>query len=214
MESTEKATQTEVKVEETSTPVVESEIKAEETSAPIVQIEEIADNDDKAKEESVGEKSNMVDDVKYQENTLVLEKFDNEIANEIGTIIAELAKERNHVVTVSVRLANGLTVYQRSMNGAILSGETWLEAKHNTVMTRSISTLGLFASGKTLESLKLNGNYTQFGGGFPLKVKNAGIVGSVLVSGLYHVDDHNLIIEGLNAYLGTDVPLINEDNYK
>jgi uncharacterized protein (UPF0303 family) len=47
-------------------------------------------------------------------------------------------------------------------------------------------------------------DYAADGGGFPLHVEGAGVVGSVTVSGLPQREDHSLIIEALCAMLGRD----------
>ncbi len=44
--------------------------------------------------------------------------------------------------------------------------------------------------------------YASDGGSFPLTVKDAGIVGSVTVSGLPQRADHELVVEALCALLG------------
>ena len=40
----------------------------------------------------------------------------------------------------------------------------------------------------------------NIGGGFPIKVSGIGIVGVALVSGLPQVEDHKMIIKGLNNF--------------
>jgi uncharacterized protein (UPF0303 family) len=47
-------------------------------------------------------------------------------------------------------------------------------------------------------------DYAAGGGSFPLIVENAGIVGSITVSGLPQRDDHNLVVEALCALVGRD----------
>ena len=44
--------------------------------------------------------------------------------------------------------------------------------------------------------------YACCGGGFPLAVKEVGVVGTICVSGLPHLEDHKLIIDSLKEYLG------------
>lgn len=44
--------------------------------------------------------------------------------------------------------------------------------------------------------------YACCGGGFPLYVKNAGVIGTVCVSGLPHMLDHKLVADTLREYLG------------
>ena len=39
------------------------------------------------------------------------------------------------------------------------------------------------------------------GGGFPLTVKNTGVIGTICVSGLPHLEDHNFIVDALKEYL-------------
>jgi uncharacterized protein (UPF0303 family) len=43
--------------------------------------------------------------------------------------------------------------------------------------------------------------YACCGGGFPLTVKNAGVIGTICVSGLPHMEDHKLIVDSLKQYL-------------
>ena len=42
--------------------------------------------------------------------------------------------------------------------------------------------------------------FTTYGGGFPLTIRNCGVVGSICVSGLEHTKDHQVIIDALNEY--------------
>ena len=46
--------------------------------------------------------------------------------------------------------------------------------------------------------------YVLAGGGFPVTVKNAGVVGVIAVSGLPERDDHGVIVDALCEYLGKD----------
>ncbi len=43
--------------------------------------------------------------------------------------------------------------------------------------------------------------YACCGGGFPLNIKKAGVVGTICVSGLPHLEDHQLIVDSLREYL-------------
>jgi uncharacterized protein (UPF0303 family) len=47
-------------------------------------------------------------------------------------------------------------------------------------------------------------DYAADGGGFPLHVEAAGVVGSVTVSGLPQRADHELVVEALCGMLGRD----------
>jgi len=43
--------------------------------------------------------------------------------------------------------------------------------------------------------------YACCGGGFPLTVKNTGVIGTICVSGLPHTQDHQVIVDTLREYL-------------
>jgi uncharacterized protein (UPF0303 family) len=47
-------------------------------------------------------------------------------------------------------------------------------------------------------------DYATHGGSFPLSVVNAGVIGSVTVSGLPERADHELAVEALSGLLGRD----------
>ena len=47
-------------------------------------------------------------------------------------------------------------------------------------------------------------HYVLAGGGFPVTVKGAGVIGVIAVSGLPEREDHGIIVEVLATYLGLD----------
>jgi uncharacterized protein (UPF0303 family) len=61
--------------------------------------------------------------------------------------------------------------------------------------------------GATISDRKLNSNdYAAGGGGFPIKLKGAGMIGSICVSGLSdHINDYQLIADTLREFLNTAV---------
>jgi len=42
------------------------------------------------------------------------------------------------------------------------------------------------------------------GGSFPVRVKGAGLIGAITVSGLHERDDHRVVVEAICAHLGAD----------
>ena len=60
-------------------------------------------------------------------------------------------------------------------------------------------------NGETLEDRGLNGkDYVAGGGGFPIRVAGVGVIGSVIVSGLDHMADHEFAVACISQYLRID----------
>ena len=89
------------------------------------------------------------------------------------------------------------------MDGTNPQNDRWLVRKRNTVDTLHTSSLlagaTLENSGESLEGTWLldSQKFTGFGGGFPLTLRDCGVVGSILVSGSPHEQDHLLITDAI-----------------
>ncbi|QQO08628.1 heme-degrading domain-containing protein [Breznakiella homolactica] len=144
-----------------------------------------------------------------QESMLQFESFNRTRAWELGTVFALAAAEKKLSVTICIRLFSGLTLFQYACEGTNLNNESWINRKYNTVRDLETSTLLhallLKKKGKTLEDKGLDpAQYVACGGGFPIRLKDSGTIGAVLVSGLPHAEDHGLLVECIAAYLKTD----------
>jgi uncharacterized protein (UPF0303 family) len=51
--------------------------------------------------------------------------------------------------------------------------------------------------------------YTVSGGAFPINLRGR-VVGSIIVSGLPDIEDHQTVVDALSAYLGKSVPSVLE----
>ena len=135
----------------------------------------------------------------------ILPSFNAETARKLGEIAVNIAQRRGLPVAVSVvRPCSAL--YYCALEGSCADNGEWIRRKQNTVFHFGRSSLEvgeLFArEGWTLSSHGLDaGDYTLFGGGVPLRVANAGVVGAMSVSGLDDVADHDLVIEALCWHL-------------
>jgi uncharacterized protein (UPF0303 family) len=47
-------------------------------------------------------------------------------------------------------------------------------------------------------------DYVLAGGGFPVSVRGAGVIGAVVVSGLPERGDHGMVVDALCDFLGKD----------
>jgi uncharacterized protein (UPF0303 family) len=83
----------------------------------------------------------------------------------------------------------------------------WIERKNRVVRRFGHSTLLLRrraeAQGRTFEEQMLLDprEYAAHGGAFPLIVRGVGVVGTVTVSGLPQVEDHQLVVRVLREFV-------------
>jgi uncharacterized protein (UPF0303 family) len=148
----------------------------------------------------------LIEAIKLQEAALVLPAFNKAIAWEIGTLARDLAVKRSHVVAIEIR-SNGAPLFVTALDGTSPNSMKWLTRKSNTVALFDRSTYGLSmhlaAKNQTIARHALpEADYSADGGGFPLRILNGGIVGSLAVSGLDQRSDHELAVEALCLHLG------------
>jgi uncharacterized protein (UPF0303 family) len=146
--------------------------------------------------------------VNLQESQLQFDSMNEQTAWEIGTRLRALAEQRGLSVVIDVRRF-GQPLFYTALKGTTPDNVEWVRRKSNSVARfhRSSYGLGLHLKSKN-DSLEARGlqmaDYASHGGSFPIKVKNAGIVGSVTVSGLPQRDDHELVVEALCGILNHD----------
>ena len=142
-----------------------------------------------------------------EESLLQFTAFTYEDALKLGLAINDLAKEKYAPVAIEIEI-NGLVIFHYSMPGSNGRNNMWVKRKANTVRAAQVSSLhGMEqreADGKDIvKDWGLDPmEYAAIGGGFPIRIKGSGIIGSVAVSGLPHRQDHQLIVEALADYLG------------
>lgn len=140
-----------------------------------------------------------------EENELQFLTFSNSDAKELGEMLYEASKEYTRTVAVEIR-KNGNVIYRFIPDGATKENAAWLNAKANTVDMMGKSSLRvateLFLDDKCPEDKRMNPvEYGLLGGGFPLTVKNVGVIGTICTSGLYHTDDHKLIVDTVSRFM-------------
>lgn len=152
--------------------------------------------------------------LEMQEEILQFSHFTNEDAWEVGSLITAEAKRKKLPVTVSIRLNSGMVLFQYAADGTNLSNETWMRMKMNSVKVLERSSLHtnvlLRKNEESLADWAMDEKKcAACGGGFPIRVEEVGVIGCILVSGLDHFSDHDLIVKCLSRYLHIDeVPRI------
>ena len=139
-----------------------------------------------------------------QEEKFQFERFSRRDALNIGLKLIENAEKQAQPVAVEITV-NGLVVFRYFMEGSRPESELWLARKRNAVDLMETSSLRFFAeledAGETFADRKLDPNENAAGGGFPIRLRGTGVIGSICVSGYPdHVDDHQLIINTLAEY--------------
>lgn len=151
--------------------------------------------------------SNELNILEKQEYFLQFEHFTNNDAYTLGTFMVEYARQKNITIAVSIRLPNGYIAFQHGPDGTNLLNQKWMERKFNTVLLMERSSLRtslVFEEGR--ETLGAHGlkeeDYALCGGGFPIRIKDrSGVAGVIIASNLYHIADHEFIIDCLREYL-------------
>lgn len=147
--------------------------------------------------------------IQRQEAELVFDCFDEAVAFALGTAIRDRALKENLPIIVDIRTFDRPLFYA-AMPGSNASNPDWARRKINVVRRYLRSTYHMvlehqrpdrtFKPGEGLDIA----DYVLAGGGFPVTVKGAGVIGAIAVSGLPERDDHAVVVEALCAFLGKD----------
>ncbi|AIN14341.1 hypothetical protein BZ17_4072 [Yersinia pseudotuberculosis IP 32953] len=138
---------------------------------------------------------------------LQLRHFDNETAWQLGEKIKRQAEKQGVALAIDITV-NHQTLFSYAMAGTCAENQDWLRRKRNVVELLSTSS---YAAGLMLQQRETSldarygvslRDYAALGGAFPLQIKQAGIIGSVNVSGAPHLDDHNLLLQVLADFIG------------
>lgn len=153
--------------------------------------------------------SEDIETIRRQEAALVFEAFNEAVAFEIGSAIRERALKENLPIIVDIRTFDRPLFYA-AMPGSNASNPDWARRKINVVKRYLRSTYRMvleqqrpdrtFKVGEGLDIAE----YVLAGGGFPVTVKGAGVIGVIAVSGLPEREDHNVVVDALCAHLGLD----------
>ncbi|QTF07632.1 heme-degrading domain-containing protein [Brenneria izadpanahii] len=144
-----------------------------------------------------------------QQKLIVLPAFDRRLAWSLGEALKNQAERQSLSLAIAITV-NHQTWFSYAMPGSTAENIDWLRRKRNVVdlleMSSYAANLMLQIRQTTLaERYGVNErDYAAFGGGFPLQTGNAGIIGSVVVSGAPHRDDHDFLVGVLARFAGLD----------
>jgi uncharacterized protein (UPF0303 family) len=144
--------------------------------------------------------------IKKQEEELQFDSFTNEMALELGLKFVEKAREKNLKVAIDINRA-GQQLFHYACSGTTPDNDQWILRKSRVVKRFQKSSLHMWLLlqklGKTLDQhYYVNPlEYTASGGAFPLTVRGCGVIGTITVSGLPHMEDHEFVVDVLSEYL-------------
>ncbi|MGW3912355.1 heme-degrading domain-containing protein [Streptomyces sp. NPDC005070] len=145
-------------------------------------------------------------DLEEQERRLTLQRFTHDDAWALGTLLVELAREREAPVAIDIR-RGGQQLFHAALPGSTPDNDAWIDRKRRVVERYGCSSLlvgsRFRAKGTTFEdSSRLDPDtYAAHGGAFPIAVTGAGVIGTVVVSGLPQIEDHKMVVEALEKFL-------------
>lgn len=143
--------------------------------------------------------------VKKQEQDLVLAEFDEAVAFKLGSAIRDRALAEGLSLVVDIRTWDR-QVFFAATGGTSADNAEWVRRKVNTVRRfQRASYRMVLERGEAPFSPQAGADPADFviaGGGFPIRVKGAGIVGCLTISGLPGRDDHGVAVAALCDHLG------------
>lgn len=144
-----------------------------------------------------------------QEKALVLPEFSESIAWALGSALHERGVRERLGIAIEIRTGERPLFYS-ALAGTNADNANWLRRKANIVHRVSRASYRVvlehadpqnyFGPRRGLD----NADFVLAGGGFPIWVRNAGMIGSICVSGLHERDDHRLVVDALSDHLGAD----------
>jgi uncharacterized protein (UPF0303 family) len=141
-----------------------------------------------------------------QEQRLVFADFDLDTAWELGCFLRDAAAAGGLPVALDIR-RSGRQLFHAALPGSSADNDGWLARKTAVVERYGHSSYFVGcqfrADGKDfdVDSRLDPARFAAHGGAFPLTVAGAGVIGSVAVSGLPQIEDHEFVVTSLDAFL-------------
>lgn len=142
-----------------------------------------------------------------EEARIQFDHFDHDLAYRIGVALHEEAKTQGVSVTVDIR-AFGQQIFHLAMAGTAPDNDRWIEGKIRVVERFHKSSLRV---GRELAAERMSledrffvdpFEFRPFGGCFPVRLKQGGMIGTVTVSGLTQEEDHAMAVSVLERFTG------------
>jgi uncharacterized protein (UPF0303 family) len=143
-----------------------------------------------------------------EERELVFATFDQTDAWQLGSLLTQRALDAAQRVVIDIRRP-GIILFRAALPGTSPDQEAWIAAKSATAlrMERSTALLAERHAQKGIDAAAMGWlalpDYVVAAGSVPLRVAGVGVVATVTASGLASDDDHQLVVDGMRAYLAS-----------
>ncbi len=138
-------------------------------------------------------------------STLIFPRFTEDTALKLGLVLVEMARAENMAVVINIRTPDR-TLFHAGLPGSAPLNDMWARRKSNTALLFQLASLQVGAANREKgETLARHGltpeDYADNGGAVPIRVEGVGVVAVVTVSGLPQIEDHRLVVRGIEAVL-------------
>lgn len=150
-----------------------------------------------------------IERIKLQERDLVFPRFDEHVAFSLGMRVRERGLSDGLGIVCDIRTWDRPLFYM-ALPPTTGDNQHWVRRKFNLVQRVSRSSYRVVLENTSGVDHFLprrgldNAEYALAGGGFPIRVANAGMIGCLTVSGLHERDDHALAVQAICEELGLD----------
>ena len=148
--------------------------------------------------------------IAHQEQVLQFTAFDEDDAFKLGGIIRDEAMKSGFAMAIDIRFVNR-PLFFFTMPGTGPDNVEWIRRKINTCQRflKSSYAVGRGWAKRGVTPSAERGldpmDYVGAGGAFPLRVKGAGVIGAITVSGVPERDDHMLVVRAVARFLGVSM---------
>jgi uncharacterized protein (UPF0303 family) len=154
---------------------------------------------------SPGDPAPTIDRLEAQERDLVLPRGDLMALHELGRRMATDGIEKSLPIVIQIR-SDGRLVYAAALNGSTATNDEWASRKARVAQRFGLSSL-LVKLNHERDDVDFNHihglpreEFLAYGGAIPLRVSGVGQIGTVAVSGLPDVDDHDFVAQHLDSF--------------
>lgn len=137
--------------------------------------------------------------------SLILPEFTEETALRLGLTVVNMAKLEKMPIVVNIRTQDR-TLFHAALPGATPLNDKWARRKSNTAFAfHKASFHAQHVMKAKDEDLSKHGldttDYAPQGGAVPIRVRGAGMVACLTVSGLPQAEDHALAVRAIRTLL-------------